>query len=103
MNSRQIAEKYVYGNHDALTDSQEIKDMIQDIENYAANPNKTIFRGIEIKEGDKLRVTVCKDLVVEGEIIFHDAAYCLRYFWFGGYTNKPLTNYAHSCIFEKID
>lgn len=32
----QIAEKYVYGKHDALTDSQEIKDMVQDIENLVA-------------------------------------------------------------------
>lgn len=30
--SKQIAEKYVYGKHDALTDGQEIKDMVKDIE-----------------------------------------------------------------------
>ena len=35
MEPLEIAEKYVYGNHDALTDSQEIKDMVFDIEEYA--------------------------------------------------------------------
>jgi len=35
MEPEEIAKKYVYGNHDALTDRQEIKDMILDIENYA--------------------------------------------------------------------
>ena len=29
--ARQIAIKYVYGNHDALTDEQEVKDMTKDI------------------------------------------------------------------------
>lgn len=28
---KRIAVKYVYGNHDALTDRQEVKDMIKDI------------------------------------------------------------------------
>lgn len=32
MTPREIAEKYVYGNHDALTDKQEIEDMVEDIE-----------------------------------------------------------------------
>lgn len=32
MTPREIAEKYVYGNHDALTNNQEIRDMIKDIE-----------------------------------------------------------------------
>jgi hypothetical protein len=31
---KQIAEKYVYSKHNALTDNQEIKDMIKDIEQY---------------------------------------------------------------------
>ena len=29
--ARKIAIKYVYGNHDALTDEQEVKDMTKDI------------------------------------------------------------------------
>ena len=33
--SKEIAEKYVYGRHDALTDSQEIEDMIKDIESFS--------------------------------------------------------------------
>jgi len=35
MTAEQIAKKYVHGMHDALTDNQEIKDMITDIETYA--------------------------------------------------------------------
>ena len=35
MTPKQIAKKYVHGMHDALTDNQEIKDMITDIETYA--------------------------------------------------------------------
>jgi hypothetical protein len=34
--AEEIAEKYVLGNHDALTDNQEIKDMAADIEEYAS-------------------------------------------------------------------
>jgi hypothetical protein len=34
MTSEEIAKKYVYGKHTALTDRQEVKDMITDIENY---------------------------------------------------------------------
>lgn len=35
MTAEQIAKKYVHGLHDALTDRQEIKDMMADIETYA--------------------------------------------------------------------
>lgn len=35
MNAKEIAEKYVRGNHDALTDNQEIIDLKKDIEEYA--------------------------------------------------------------------
>lgn len=34
MRSENIARKYVYGEHDALTDNQEIKDMVKDIDSY---------------------------------------------------------------------
>lgn len=42
MTSREIAEKYVYGKHDALTDSQEIIDMIKDIEEYVSDLRKEL-------------------------------------------------------------
>ena len=35
MTAEHIAKKYVHGLHDALTDRQEIKDMMTDIETYA--------------------------------------------------------------------
>lgn len=31
MTAKEIAKKYVYGNHDALTDKQEAIEMVQDI------------------------------------------------------------------------
>ena len=61
------------------------------------------FRGLEIKEGDKLKVTICKDTSTEGVVIFEDAAYCLKQTKGMGLKVIPLTNYAHSCKFEKID
>lgn len=33
MTAKEIAEKYVYGRHNALTDNQEIIDMTEDINN----------------------------------------------------------------------
>lgn len=47
MTPREIAEKYVYGKHDALTDKQEVEDMITDIENYAKTVgNSDIISGV---------------------------------------------------------
>lgn len=43
MTPQQIAEKYVYGNHDALTQRQEVKDMIKDIEDCVQEKVKEIF------------------------------------------------------------
>lgn len=40
MTSKEIAEKYVYGKHNALTDKQEVEDMIKDIEEYCKAINK---------------------------------------------------------------
>lgn len=60
------------------------------------------FRNIEIKESDKLKVTICNGLEREGVVVFKDASYCLEYFDFGAYRTKPLTNYAPQCKFEKI-
>lgn len=42
MTAKEIAKKYVYGNHDALTDKQEVIDMVKDIEQlvtYKLNKN----------------------------------------------------------------
>ena len=35
MTPREIAEKYVYGRHNALTDAQEVEDMVKDIESLS--------------------------------------------------------------------
>ena len=37
MTSKEIAEKYVYGKHSCLTDNEEIKELIKDIETYSEN------------------------------------------------------------------
>ena len=60
------------------------------------------FRNIQIKEGDKLKVIICKDVERKGKVIFKDAAYCLEYFDCGTDRTIPLTNYAPQCKFEKI-
>ena len=39
---KEIAEKYVHGKHDALTDNQEIEDIIKDIEEYAKQKDERI-------------------------------------------------------------
>lgn len=41
---KQIAEKYVHGLHDALTDSQEKKDMISDIESLITTVHFNAYR-----------------------------------------------------------
>lgn len=47
MDEKQIAEKYVHGNHNALTDSQEKIDMANDIlefaEEYHKKKTKSVF------------------------------------------------------------
>ncbi|MCG8838966.1 hypothetical protein G1K37_11470 [Tenacibaculum dicentrarchi] len=40
MTEIEIAEKYVYGKHDAFTDSQEIEDMAKDILEFAETYNR---------------------------------------------------------------
>jgi len=44
MTAKEIAEKYVYCMHDALTDKQEIKDMVADIKTYAKQENEDLNR-----------------------------------------------------------
>ena len=58
------------------------------------------FRGLLLSVGDKIKVTICKDVYKSGEIVFFDSAYCLEYFSCGCFRKTPLTNYAHSCVFE---
>lgn len=51
MTAKEIAEKYVHGKHDALTDSQEKKDMANDIEQYANEKVKEVLSEIQ-SEGE---------------------------------------------------
>ena len=44
----EIAQKYVYGEHDALTDNQEIIDMTKDIEQAIAE--QLILSGVSTRE-----------------------------------------------------
>lgn len=53
MTAEQIAKKYVHGLHDALTDRQEIKDMMADIEAYAEAYHKAKVEAISDEEIDK--------------------------------------------------
>jgi len=47
----EIATKYVKGQHDALTDSQEIKDLAREIEEYKNQP-PTVRPMSELKQGE---------------------------------------------------
>ena len=51
MTTEQIAKKYVHGTHDALTDGQEIIDMMTDIQNYAEEYHKL---KLQVEEKQKL-------------------------------------------------
>lgn len=61
MTAEQIAKKYVHGLHDALTDRQEIKDMMTDIETYA-----------EIYHQAKLKLLGIGDVVGQSEQLVCD-------------------------------
>ena len=58
MTPEQIAKKYVYGMHDSLTDNQEIKDMITDIETYAKEYHQAKLKLLGI--GGVVRFSECK-------------------------------------------
>lgn len=47
LSAREIAEKYVYGRHDALTDRQEIEDMVSDIEYLLKANDVSLFESIK--------------------------------------------------------
>tara|TARA_R110000782_G_C14681059_1_gene400027 strand:+ start:263 stop:436 length:174 start_codon:yes stop_codon:yes gene_type:complete len=53
MNIHEIARKYVFGNHDALTDNQEIKDMVKDIGDLI-DSEKTKSYNEGVRDGVKL-------------------------------------------------
>lgn len=51
MTIEQIAKKYVHGMHDALTDRQEIKDMMTDIETYAESYHQAKLKLLGVSSG----------------------------------------------------
>lgn len=59
--------------------------------------------GLELYNGDIIRITVCKDVYNEGVIFYEDTAFRLRFESFGVLRDTPLCNYAPYCEFEKID
>ena len=65
MTAKEIAEKYVYGRHDALTDSQEVKDMITDIEEYAKKQVKLLATPAVARRSEQLVCPFCKSLLIE--------------------------------------
>ena len=60
------------------------------------------FRGLEIQEGDRIKITICKDVVTEGVVVFYDAAYSIKHTVFGVSKINALVNYAHTCKFELL-
>lgn len=71
--AKSIAEKYVYGKHDALTDEQEVIDMSNDIEQFA---NQSLWVFTEPKtEGTYLiayRFGVCEGKFRNGRYLTSD-------------------------------
>ena len=61
MTAEGIAAKYVHGDHDALTDSQEKKDMTKDIEAFARQ--KTVELEMEREESQKFNSCYCTHYV----------------------------------------
>lgn len=78
MTAEQIAEKYVHGLHDALTDAQEIKDMMTDIETYAESYHQAKLKLLgDVVIQSQLLCPKCKSINVEmdyglGELYCHD-------------------------------
>jgi len=59
MTPLEIAEKYVYGNNDSLTDRQEVLDMVKDIEEYAKELKSDLLHNVSnrvISECDKSKM-----------------------------------------------
>ena len=61
MTSREIAEKYVYGTHESLTDKQEIEDMISDIENYAQTVLENNSIDGVVRQSEQLPICKCEN------------------------------------------
>ena len=61
--AKEIAEKYVYGRHDALTHGQEIIHMVNDIEAYA-KPHQA--RVLKAKEALKYALLLLEDQAAKG-------------------------------------
>lgn len=91
MTAEQIAKKYVHGLHDTLTDRQEIKDMITDIETYAKRYHQAKLKLSGIADVSKLfavgKIVEVKDCIYghqfnNGEllrIIRHDNSSAARW------------------------
>lgn len=69
MTPKEIAQKYVYGNHNALTDTQEVADMVKDIETCVSELQKkvnTLVSDVADHVNDKLELKAA--LVKEQDI-----------------------------------
>jgi predicted DNA-binding protein YlxM (UPF0122 family) len=53
MTPKEIAEKYVYVRHNALTDKQEVEDMVKDIEACLIDYNKKLWEQVD-KQRERL-------------------------------------------------
>ncbi len=72
MTAEQIAKKYVHGLHDALTDRQEIKDMMTDIDAYAETYHQSKLKllgiGGVVGQSEQLKCDCCNGTgMVEGD------------------------------------
>ena len=83
MTALEIAQKYVYGEHNALTDNQEIIDMTKDIEQY--HKEQLILSGVgssflnelieKHKANKKLALDNCKKMKDSNQYPWYDATF----------------------------
>ena len=61
------------------------------------------YRGQTLRLGDRVKITICKNVDRTGHIIFKDAAFCVEYVYCGAIRNTPLTNYSYNTKLEIIN
>lgn len=68
---------------------------------------KKDINGIDLKEGDRIDIEICKPSAINreriyrnGVIVYHDAAFCIKEE--NGQTT-PITNFAPACVIKKIE
>lgn len=62
------------------------------------------INGLELFNGDAIRIDVTKDISHKGIIVYNHSAFCIKWLRCGNdtYQVTPLINYSHTCKITKI-